>query len=427
MSQSEYRPLLGTTNGHPHHTSLIRNVLNVIFSTGEPGWIASTKFLLSSSRINILLIFVPLSLVASRTAWSEGLIFVSSFMAITSLSSLLGEAVEQLTMSLNPASGALLNVLFGNAVEIIIGMTALLRGELKLIQAFLLGSILSNLLLMFGMCSIAGGLRYSEMNFQVTANQTGASLMTLACIALIIPAAYHSTQKHISNFFSVRAAISYDDGQSQEDLLFVSHSTAIILLVVYILYLVFQLKTHAHLYAADWDGEEDEEVEPSMSTISACAWLSITTVVAAFCAKILVGSVKQTANKYHISEAFIGLIILPIATNTAEHIKSIQMAIRGKFEDSLSVSIGSSIQITALVVPLLVVVSWVTGSKLTLYFTEFETILLFVSIILFNLHVMDGKSNYMKGLMMCALYIIIAIARELPFFTLPAVSHLISF
>ncbi|KAG8724854.1 hypothetical protein FRC09_013022 [Ceratobasidium sp. 395] len=334
-------------------------------------------------------------------------------MAITSLSSLLGEAVEQLTMSLNPASGAFLNVLFGNAVEIIIGMTALLRvaGINPVKPATYVWDVFHS----------------REMNFQVTANQTGASLMTLACIALIIPAAYHSTQKHISNFSSVRAAISYDDGQSQEDLLFVSHSTAIILLVVYILYLVFQLKTHAHLYAADWDGEEDEEVEPSMSTISACAWLSITTVVAAFCAKILVGSVKQTANKYHISEAFIGLIILPIATNTAEHIKSIQMAIRGKFEDSLSVSIGSSIQITALVVPLLVVVSWVTGSKLTLYFTEFETILLFVSIILFNLHVMDGKSNYMKGLMMCALYIIIAIAREPPFFTLPAVSHLISF
>ncbi|KAG8736845.1 hypothetical protein FRC12_017425 [Ceratobasidium sp. 428] len=195
--------------------------------------------------------------------------------------------------------------------------------------------------------------------------------------------------------------------RSREGLLLISRGTAIILLFVYICYLVFQLKTHADLFAT---AESEEEEEASMSVISAGFWLLAITVITSFCADILVGSIEETAEKYHIPKAFIGLILLPLVANAAEHVTSVWMATKGKLELTIGISVGSSIQIAAFVVPLLVIISWIIGKDLTLYFADFETVSLFVSVILVNLHIMDGKSNYMEGLMLCSLYLVIAIA-----------------
>jgi len=415
-SQSETAPLLGRNgNGHSNRTSFIQKVSNVLKADGEPGWLASSKFLLLSSWFNILLVFIPLSILSEQLDWDAGLRFGFSFVAIIPLAKLLGEATEQVSMRLGQTLGGLLNASFGNAVEIIVGVAALLQGELRIVQTSMLGSVLSNLLLVLGMSFLAGGLCFHEQEFKVTAAQTGASLMTLACITLVIPAAYHSNQQHPSKPLSVEGALSAlmdtdapsGNERSREGLLLISRGTAIILLIVYVSYLVFQLKTHADLFKAD---NEDEEEVANMSVVSAGGWLLVITVITSFCADILVGSIEETAETYHIPKAFIGLILLPLVANAAEHVTSVWMAMKGKLELTIGISVGSSIQIATFVVPLLVIFSWIIGKDLTLYFADFETVSLFVSVILVNLLIMDGKSNYMEGLMLCALYIVIAIA-----------------
>ncbi|QRV72461.1 Sodium/calcium exchanger protein [Ceratobasidium sp. AG-Ba] len=413
---AESQPLLGNGNGHSRHGSFIQKVSRMLRGEGEPGWVASTRFILLSSWFNVLLVFVPLSLLAGELDWDAGLRFAFSFVAIIPLAKLLGEATEQLSMRLGQTLGGLLNASFGNAVEIIVGVAALLQGELRIVQTSMLGSVLSNLLLVLGMSFLAGGLCHHEQVFQVTAAQTGASLMTLACITLVIPAAYHSNQQHPSKPISPKEAFTAlmetdapsGNENSREGLLFISRGTAIILLVVYVCYLIFQLKTHNDLFASAATEEEEEEAE--MSVVSAGFWLLAITIITSFCADVLVGSIEETAVTYHIPKAFIGLILLPLVANAAEHVTSVWMAMKGKLELTIGISVGSSIQIAAFVVPLLVIISWIIGKELTLYFADFETVALFVSVILVNLHIMDGKSNYMEGLMLCSLYIVIAMA-----------------
>ncbi|KAH7343682.1 Sodium/calcium exchanger protein-domain-containing protein [Rhizoctonia solani] len=418
MSHPETQPLLPNGNGHHRELSFVQKVKEVIIAEGEPGWIESSRFIMLGSWFNILLVFVPLSLVADKLEWDAGLRFAFSFIGIIPLARLLGEATEQLSMRLGQTLGGLLNASFGNAVEIIVGIAALVQGELRIVQTSMLGSVLSNLLLVLGMSFLAGGIYHHEQNFQVTAAQTGASLMTLACITLVIPAAYHSSQQHpskppVPNAVSALMESEAPGGNdlSHEGLLLISRGTAVVLLIVYISYLFFQLKTHADLFASP-ENENEEPEEPKMSVISGTAWLLGITVVTSFTADVLVGSIEETAEKYHIPKGFIGLILLPLVANAAEHVTSVWMAMKGKLELTIGISVGSSIQIAAFVVPLLVIVSWIIGKELTLYFADFETVALFVSVILVNLLIMDGKSNYMEGLMCCALYIVIAIACE---------------
>ncbi|CAE6442163.1 unnamed protein product [Rhizoctonia solani] len=418
---AETQPLLSNgsngSNGHGRERSFVQKVKEVIIAEGEPGWIESSRFMIFGSWFNILLVFIPLALAAEKLEWDAGLRFAFSFIGIVPLAKLLGEATEQLSMRLGQTLGGLLNASFGNAVEIIVGIAALTQGELRIVQTSMLGSVLSNLLLVLGMSFLAGGVCFHEQNFQVTAAQTGASLMTLACITLVIPAAYHSSQQHpskppVPNAISALMETDAPGGNdlSHEGLLLISRGTAVILLIVYISYLFFQLKTHADLFTAP--GTDEEPEEPKMSVISGTAWLLGITVITSFTADVyvLVGSIEETADKYHIPKGFIGLILLPLVANAAEHVTSVWMAMKGKLELTIGISVGSSIQIAAFVVPLLVIISWIMGKELTLYFADFETVALFVSVILVNLLIMDGKSNYMEGLMLCALYIVIAIA-----------------
>jgi len=239
---------------------------------------------------------------------------------------------------------------------------------------------------------------------------------------------------------------------SWEGLLTISRGTAIILLVVYVVYLYFQLKSHRHLFVAatskqtTWreldresynseghnsDGGnghgnpghggilpiardppvDEEPVEKAkMNAASAGVGLLIVTLVTSFCADFLVASIEETANRYHIPKAFIGIVLLPIVANAAEHVTAVWMALKGKAELPIGICIGSSIQIAMFVIPLLVIIGWITGHELTLFFADFETIVLFVSVLLVNLLIMDGKSNYMEGLMLITLYFVIALA-----------------
>ncbi|GFZ46108.1 Vacuolar Ca(2+)/H(+) exchanger [Saitozyma sp. JCM 24511] len=405
---SETQPLLPPT-GHPGQNDARKF---------DP--LGSSRHLLLNSWLNLLIVFVPLSFVAEALGWPAAARFSVSFLAIIPLAKLLGDATEQLSMKLGQTLGGLLNATFGNAVELIVAIVALTQNQLRLVQTSLLGSVLSNLLLVLGMSFFASGFFFYETTFQMTAAQASSSLLTLATITLIIPAAYHASEVENAEGTAVDAAklvrgLLVDGGApnphdaSLRGLLILSRGTAIILLVTYIGYLIFQLHTHSGLFEAEQaDGEEEEVAD--MDQWSAGGWLVIVTVVTAFCADILVGSIDETAQEWHIPKRFIGLILLPLVGNAAEHVTSVWMACKGKMELTIGVAVGSSIQIAAGMIPLLVIIAWPLQKDLTLFFANFETVVLFVSVMLVNLLLQDGRANYMEGVMLMSLYLVIALS-----------------
>ncbi|KAL7283672.1 hypothetical protein ACG7TL_003108 [Trametes sanguinea] len=427
-------PLLENGNGAERPKPFVRRFIDSLSAEGEPSWLQSYRFFLFGSYLNILLVFVPLSFLSHFLNWDAALRFSFSFVAIMPLAAMLGTATDQLSLKLGQTLSGLLNASFGNAVEIIVGIAALMQGELRIVQTSLLGSILSNLLLVLGCSFLAGGLKYPESNFQVTAAQASSSLMTLACITLVIPAAYHSAKSHAGgvdggvNATAIAPVIRALDAESDlglsgmdaggvHGLKIISRGTAILLLLVYIAYLIFQgegwtdrsragtqLKTHSYLYTPTPGVVEEEE--PEMNILAAGSGLLAVTIITAF----FVASIEETAERYSIPKPFIGLILLPIVANAAEHVTSVWMAMKNKMELTIGICVGSSIQIAAFVVPLLVIVGWITGHDLTLFFADFETIVLFVSVLLVNFLIQDGKSNYMEGLMLITLYLVIALA-----------------
>ncbi|KAG1906218.1 calcium proton exchanger [Suillus fuscotomentosus] len=414
MSSSESAPLL-ENGGHTGHRNLTftRRVINFMKGESEPSWEESFKFFIFGTWLNILLVFVPLSFISHNMDWDVGLVFLFSFMAIVPLSKLLGEATDQLSVKLGETMSGLLNASFGNAVEIIIGVAALLTGQLRIVQTSMIGSILSNILLVLGCSFLAGGLYHREGLFNGTGAQASASLITLLCITFVVPAAYASTTDPGKETYC-----SNPDECPTAGLLFISRGTAILLLGAYCAYIWFQLKSHPDLFVAPSSQNSDvavalsetDETEPRMGTAAAGVALLLVTVVIAFCAEHLVTSIEETAARYSITKAFIGVILLPIVGNAAEHVTSVWMAMKNKYELTITICVGSSIQIACLVVPLLVIIGWIVNQPLTLYFHNFETIVLFVSVFLVNLLLMDGKANYLEGLMLLTLYLVIALA-----------------
>ncbi|EGN95738.1 hypothetical protein SERLA73DRAFT_60702 [Serpula lacrymans var. lacrymans S7.3] len=409
MPPTETSPLLENGNGNDElPLSFLQRVVKVSKAEGEPSWLDSYKYFFFGSWFNVLLVFVPLSIISHNLEWDAVLRFSFSFLAIVPLAKLLGEATDQLSVKLGQTLSGLLNASFGNAVEIIVGIAALLQDQLVIVQTSMLGSILSNILLVLGCSFLAGGLKFPEGNFQVQGAQASASLMTLACITLVIPAAYASTT---AAGIKEQAECLVGDGRCPTTgLLFISRGTAILLFLTYVAYLIFQLKTHKEYFITIEDGDEEPVAE--MSTVAAGSSLLLVTVITSFCADYLVASIEETADRYNIPKPFIGLILLPIVANAAEHVTSVWMAMKGKMELTIGICVGSSIQIATFVIPLLVVIGWITGHPLTLQFANFETIVLSASVLLVTLLIMDGKSNYMEGLMLIVLYLVIAIACE---------------
>ncbi|KAI0302196.1 Sodium/calcium exchanger protein-domain-containing protein [Russula brevipes] len=413
MSPSERTPLL---NGNWRQSpSFYPKVIAFLKAEGEPSWLDSYRWFIFGSCRG-----------CHYLNWDAPLRFGFSFVAIIPLAKLLGDATEEMSLSLGQTLAGLLNATFGNAVEIIVGIVALLKGEVRIVQTSMLGSVLSNILLVLGSSFLAGGIYNHESTFRVTAAQTSSSLMTLACITLVIPAAYHSAKHVVSpNPGGVVATmrdqlISDLDEDGQRGLLIISRGTALLLLGVYVAYLIFQLKTHASLFyprkrneAGEETAEEVEEESDEtarMSVVSAGLGLLIVTLATSFVADYLVASIEETATRFNIPKTFIGLILLPIVANAAEHVTSVWMAVKNKMELTIGICVGSSIQIATFVVPLLVVIGWISGHELTLFFDDFETVAFFVSVILVNLLLQDGKSNYMEGLMLITLYLVIALA-----------------
>lgn len=267
----------------------------------------------------------------------------------------------------------------------------------------MLGSILSNILLVLGCCFIAGGIRYREQSFNSTVASTMSSLMTVATASLIIPA----------TLYAVMDGKSTSDQNNKINIL--SHGTAIILLIIYISYLYFQLKSHADLFEDAEAQEGDSEGPELLGPWAAGAVLVVITILVAICAEYLVGSIDSIVEEAHISKTFIGLILIPIVGNAAEHVTAVIVAWKNKMDLAIGVAIGSSLQIAIFVTPFLVILGWIIGQPMTLHFETFETVAFFLASLVVILLIQDGKSNYLEGLLCIGMYFIIALA----FYVLP--------
>jgi Ca2+:H+ antiporter len=351
-----------------------------------------------SSAIYFLLIFAPIAAALDLVHADHLLLFLVSAIALVPLAKLIGDSTEHLATHYGPTVGSLLNVTFGNAAEIIIGVVAINAGLIDLVKASITGSILGNILLIFGLSIIAGGFRYKDQSFSRENIGFQSSMLFLAIIGLAVPTILAST------------TLSPLENQNQVQLL--SDALAIILLVVYILGIVFTFITHKHLFTPPPESADDVQESHATHWSKKKSFLLLAASMAGVVvvSEILVASVETTSKEFGFGELFVGAIIVGIVGNAAEHSSAILLARKGKIELSIGIAAGSGTQIALFVVPILVFAGIVMGQPFTLVFTLLELATIFLAAIILNLIVHDGRSNWFEGVMLTAVYIIIAIA-----------------
>ena len=352
----------------------------------------------SENKLNWLLIAVPVTIYFSWIAHDTGMSFVFSMIAIMPLALLMGHATEEIALRTSESLGGLLNATFGNAVEIIIAGLAIYTAAkhpdqaetmLTVVQASLVGSILGNLLLVLGLSLLWGGIRHQKQTFNQPALSMSGSLLLLAVLAMLIPAAVNI------------------GGGASDSILELSRYAAIVLLVMYGLALFFQLKTHSHIFASD---AEVEHEEPKMTNKDAWKLLILATVLVGWMAEILVHSIDSAAEELKMPTLFIGVILLPFFGNAAEHFTAVIVAGKDKMDLSLAIAIGSSVQIAVFVAPLMVVLAWAMGVGLSLEFGPLETAATFLSVLVANSILNDGTTNWLEGAMLLACYTILGLS-----------------
>jgi len=333
-------------------------------------------------------------------------VFASSAIAIIPLAGLMGEATEKLASRLGAGVGGLLNATFGNAAELIIAMVALQKGLYDVVKASLTGSIIGNILLVLGASMVAGGFRRERQKFDRSAAAASATLLSLAGLALLVPAVFH---------FVAEGAVARATLTPEREVLIersLSLEIAIVLFVSYLLSLWFTLKTHKHLYTGGAEEHEHEKVDIRGAVLS----LLLATAAVAWMSEMLVGAVEEASHVLGLTEVFVGVIVVAIIGNAAEHSTAILVAMKNHMDLSLNIAIGSSIQIALFVAPVLVFASYfMPHGPMDLRFTPFEVLAVVASIAVVNLVSQDGESNWLEGAMLLAVYVVLGIA----FFFLP--------
>ncbi|EJU05819.1 calcium/proton exchanger [Dacryopinax primogenitus] len=356
-----------------------------------------------SSWLNLLLVFIPIGWALHFVNVPPIVVFVTTFLAIIPLAALLSFATEELAVRVGETLGGLLNATLGNVVELIVAIIALAQCKLTVVQSSLIGSILSNLLLVLGMCFFAGGVKYSQQEFLVTPSQINSELLFLSVVAVLLPGAFN---------FAVQSSNNSDNNPNDDvsasvlgaDILKMSHGVAVILLFIYICYLVFTLWSHAS------NSAEQEEQTLQMNVPVTFALLIIVTILVGVTAEFLVDSIDGVTATGGISEEWVGLILLPIVGNAAEHVTAVTVAMKDKLDLSIGVAVGSSIQISIFVIPLTVVLAWIMNKPLTMLFDPFESVVLLLAVLTVNYTTQDAKSNWLEGMVLMMLYVIVAVS-----------------
>jgi Ca2+:H+ antiporter len=357
--------------------------------------------------LRLLLVFVPLAVLAERLHWGATAVFLLAALAIVPLAGMMGEATESLAARLGAGVGGLLNATFGNAAELVLALIALSRGMHDVVKASLTGSIIGNVLLVLGASFVAGGVGRAKQTFDRAAASAGSTLLALAAIGLLVPALFHG----IGAESVARGAVSAGRETALEHGL--SFEIALVLFAAYLLSLWFTLRTHAHLYA----GAPHESGE---ATATPAARAAITllgaTVVVAWMSELLVGSVETASHALGLTPVFVGVVVVAIIGNAAEHSTAVLVAMKDRMDLALNIAVGSSIQVALFVAPVLLFASYLMpGRPMDLVFSRFEVLAVVISVFVVNLVAQDGESNWLEGALMLAVYLVLAIA----FFFLP--------
>ncbi|OWM85929.1 vacuolar cation/proton exchanger 5-like isoform X2 [Punica granatum] len=366
----------------------------------------SIKTVVFSNKLNLLMPFGPVAILVHILTSNQGLVFFFSLLGITPLAERLGYATEQLAFYTGATVGGLLNATFGNATELIISIHALRGGMIRVVQQSLLGSILSNMLLVLGCAFFCGGFVFikKEQVFNKSTAVVNSGLLLMAVMGLLFPAVLHYTHSEV-HF-----------GKSE---LALSRFSSCIMLIAYGAYLYYQLKTQVHQYvplneegspspSGESQNADDNDEEPEISKWEAIIWLAVMTAWISFLSEYLVDAIDGASKAWHIPIAFISVILLPIVGNAAEHASAIMFAMKDKLDISLGVAIGSSTQIAMFGIPFCVVFGWIIGCPMDLNFHLFETAVLFITVIVVAFLLQEGTSNYFKGLMLILCYLIVA-------------------
>lgn len=355
--------------------------------------------------LSILLLFVPISIAAHVLEWGSAVVFITSALAIIPLAAWMGTATEEIAVVAGPTFGGLLNATFGNATELIIALIALNAGLVNVVKATLTGSIIGNLLLVMGLSMLLGGLRYKEQDFQPIVARVNASSMNLAVIAMLLPTAMDATTP----------------GISETTLQGLSVAVAVVLILVYGLTLLFSMKTHSYLFdvgMAEFGGLEDAgEAKPALEEpqhkVNLKLWvgvLLVVTLLVALESELLVDTLEEATSQLGLTALFTGVILLPIIGNAAEHATAVTVAMKNKMDLSVSVAVGSSLQIALFVAPVLVIAGWFLGQPMDLDFQPFELVAVAVAVLIANSISSDGKSNWLEGILLLAAYVVLGLA-----------------
>lgn len=359
----------------------------------------------------LLLVLVPVAIVGHYLHWNDTVQFALAAVGIIPLAGLIGDGTEHLAEKTGPKLGGLLNATLGNAAELIITIFAIRAGLLELVKASITGSILGNLLLVLGASIFFGGLKNGRQRFHRTQASTNATMLILAVIALLIPSvfsAYIAAESN-GNTHTHIAAI----GELNPDVEALSLGVAAVMIAIYALGVLFSFRSQ----------EDSPLVRPAVHIDASVGWslrksltvLLLATGAIAWLSEILVGAVEPVVEHLGWTEFFLGVIIIPIVGNVAEHLVGVEVAIKNQMDLSMEISIGSSLQIALFVAPALVFVSLIMGNPLTLVFNQFELIALVSASLIAALVALDGESNWLEGVQLLGVYIIVALA----FFFLP--------
>lgn len=340
--------------------------------------------------LKYLLIFIPISIIGEFLNLSPTILFLLSALAIVPLAGIMGQATEEISFYTGPKIGGFLNATFGNATELIISFFALKSGLFDVVKASIAGSVIGNTLLVLGASMFIGGLKFKTQSFNKKVIDVSSSMLLFAVIGLSVPAIFtHTVKPELLN-------TKYEG---------LSIIVAIIMFLIYILSLVFSFFTHKDLYESSV--EEGEEAKWSLK--KSIGVLAVSTVLIAIESEFLVGAVEPMTESIGLSQFFVGIILIPIIGNAAEHSTAVVMALKNKMDVAVEIAIGSSLQIILFVAPVLIFLS-LLFTPMSIVFNLFELVSLIVSVLIANKVASDGESNWLEGVQLLAVYIIIAAA-----------------
>jgi Ca2+:H+ antiporter len=363
---------------------------------------------------NWLLIFVPITIAIEHFAPHRHLlVFLTAAVAILPLAGWMSRATEHLAEQTGEGVGGLLNATFGNAAELIIAFAALRAGLHDVVKASIAGSIIGNILLVLGAAMFAGGLRHSEQTYTAAGARSQATLLTLSAIALVLPAAYSGAVGR-----RIAEGVTGLAGDLAQDVVLLSVSIAVVLLAVYGLFLIYSLITHKALFAGSVAHEPATAGQPPWPLRKSLATLAAATIAIAWVSEILVGAIEPTAHEVGLSNVFVGVFVVAILGNAAEHASAITAAMKNRMDLSLAIAIGSSVQVALFVAPVLVIASlWVGPAPMDLVFSGGLGMTVLLSVLITGQVAGDGRCDWLRGVLLLAVYLIFGLA----FFFVPGV------